>query len=248
MDTIPTRNQPNVSSGRRTLLKALGATGLAVTASTAIPGEWAKPVIEMGFLPAHAQYVLPPVATCIPVPSPADIMLTVDMSGSVMADLPRAKTALLNFVAGRDLGADRIGLAAFNVDITGFLALSQDKAAIDNSINQIPQIDRRTSIRLGIERATTELTSGQISGNPKVLLLLSDGLANEVAAAQNPLETALEAAQKAKAAGIRIISVALRSSFGVDVTLMRDMASSPSDFYYVENLSQLENALGEGCN
>jgi len=41
--------------GRRELLKALAAAGGAVTASSLLPGEWAKPVVEVGVLPAHAQ-------------------------------------------------------------------------------------------------------------------------------------------------------------------------------------------------
>ncbi|GAB4425848.1 MAG: hypothetical protein Kow0031_05510 [Anaerolineae bacterium] len=41
--------------GRRELLKALAATGGAITAATVLPGEWSKPVVEAGVLPAHAQ-------------------------------------------------------------------------------------------------------------------------------------------------------------------------------------------------
>jgi len=54
-------NQPAVEEatqktlGRRELLKALAATGGAVTAASMLPGKWAKPVIEAGVLPAHAQ-------------------------------------------------------------------------------------------------------------------------------------------------------------------------------------------------
>lgn len=40
--------------GRRELLKALAATGGAVTAATLLPGKWTKPVIQVGVLPAHA--------------------------------------------------------------------------------------------------------------------------------------------------------------------------------------------------
>ena len=39
---------------RRRLLKALAATGGAITASTLLPGKWVKPVVEVGMLPAHA--------------------------------------------------------------------------------------------------------------------------------------------------------------------------------------------------
>lgn len=40
---------------RRRLLKAIAATGGAVAASTLLPGEWIKPVVEAGVLPVHAQ-------------------------------------------------------------------------------------------------------------------------------------------------------------------------------------------------
>ena len=40
--------------GRRDLLKALAATGGAVTAAALLPGKWTKPVIEAGVMPAHA--------------------------------------------------------------------------------------------------------------------------------------------------------------------------------------------------
>jgi hypothetical protein len=58
---------------RRQLLKALIATGGAVTASTLLPGEWSKPIVEVGVLPAHAQVTpLPgetptPTATAEPI-------------------------------------------------------------------------------------------------------------------------------------------------------------------------------------
>lgn len=40
---------------RRRFLKAIAATGGAAAASSLLPGEWVKPVIEAGVLPAHAQ-------------------------------------------------------------------------------------------------------------------------------------------------------------------------------------------------
>lgn len=60
MDHTPSK-QPLVEEsgqktlGRRELLKALAATGGAVTTASLLPGKWAKPVIEAGVLPAHAQ-------------------------------------------------------------------------------------------------------------------------------------------------------------------------------------------------
>jgi hypothetical protein len=50
-------NQPKQPEtiGRRELLKALAATTGAVTAASMLPGKWARPVVEVGLLPAHAQ-------------------------------------------------------------------------------------------------------------------------------------------------------------------------------------------------
>ena len=43
------------SINRRDLLKALGAAGGALAAAAFLPGKWAKPVVEAGVMPAHAQ-------------------------------------------------------------------------------------------------------------------------------------------------------------------------------------------------
>ena len=47
---------------RRELLKIIAATGGALAASTLLPGKWARPVVEAGVLPAHAQQS-PPLGT-----------------------------------------------------------------------------------------------------------------------------------------------------------------------------------------
>jgi hypothetical protein len=55
-----THNQKQHTLGRRRLLQALGS---AVAISMLLPEEWAKPVLEVGYLPAHAQTsppILPP--------------------------------------------------------------------------------------------------------------------------------------------------------------------------------------------
>lgn len=43
------------SRNRRRLLKALAVSGGAIAVTTIVPGEWVRPVIEVGSLPAHAQ-------------------------------------------------------------------------------------------------------------------------------------------------------------------------------------------------
>ncbi len=52
---VPEEETPEGTLSRRQLLKALAATGGAVSASSLLPGKWVKPVVEAGVLPAHAQ-------------------------------------------------------------------------------------------------------------------------------------------------------------------------------------------------
>lgn len=60
---------PQRALARRELLKALAVSGGTIAASTIIPGQWAKPVIEVGLLPAHAQISLIPTSTPVPRPT-----------------------------------------------------------------------------------------------------------------------------------------------------------------------------------
>ncbi|MBN1148033.1 MAG: twin-arginine translocation signal domain-containing protein [Anaerolineales bacterium] len=52
-ETKATPEETNLS--RRELLKALAAAGGALGAAAFLPGKWAKPLVEAGVLPAHAQ-------------------------------------------------------------------------------------------------------------------------------------------------------------------------------------------------
>jgi hypothetical protein len=76
---VPTDEEtPQETLGRRQLLKALGATGGAVAASSMLPGKWAKPVIEAGVLPAHAQVTPTPEPTEEPTEEPLEYSVLCD--------------------------------------------------------------------------------------------------------------------------------------------------------------------------
>ena len=68
------QSSPELSPGRRRLLKALVGTGSAVAASTMLPERWFPPLVEMSVLPAHAQTSPVPTPTETPTetPVPAD--------------------------------------------------------------------------------------------------------------------------------------------------------------------------------
>jgi hypothetical protein len=80
---VPTDEEtPQQTLGRRQLLKALGATGGAVAASSLLPGKWARPVIEAGVLPAHAQVTPTPQ----PTESPTEVPTAVPLEYSAVCD------------------------------------------------------------------------------------------------------------------------------------------------------------------
>jgi hypothetical protein len=65
---VPMNPSDETMVSRRKLLKALAATSGAVVASQMLPGQWMKPVIESGVLPAHA--VGSPTRTPTSTPQP----------------------------------------------------------------------------------------------------------------------------------------------------------------------------------
>ncbi len=71
--TLLQETSPQETLGRRQLLKAIAATGGAVAASTLLPGEWAKPVVEVGVLPAHAQTSVAYSMICASFPGGGDV-------------------------------------------------------------------------------------------------------------------------------------------------------------------------------
>ena len=78
-NVVPENETPKETVSRRQLLKALAATGGAVSASSLLPGKWAKPVVDVGLLPAHAQ-VTPtptPAPTLTPTPTTEPLVYSV---------------------------------------------------------------------------------------------------------------------------------------------------------------------------
>jgi hypothetical protein len=76
---VPENDKPNETVSRRQLLKALAATGGAMSAASLLPGKWVKPVVDVGLLPAHAQ-VTPtptPVPTLTPTPTTEPLVYSV---------------------------------------------------------------------------------------------------------------------------------------------------------------------------
>jgi Mg-chelatase subunit ChlD len=247
--------------GRRELLKALAAGGGAIAVTSIMPGKWAKPIIEAGLLPAHAQGSPDKGDTDVPIPSfrclelqnNVDVMLTLDTSGSVGDQTEDAKKALKKFVEGRDLTKDQIGVVSFDyeIDKNTFQTLTRVKDTLDGKITKIIS-GGRTSVAIGVLKSTEELTSSRRDpNNQPVIILISDGDANELTAMdQASRDQAREAANRAKQQGIRMITIAIGdpSITTIRTTLLRDMASAESDFYHVLDPQVLLRMFDVNCS
>lgn len=169
------------------------------------------------------------------VQKPVDVILVLDHSGSMEGTpLEQAKQAAQAFVREMDLENDRVGIVQFASGASVAQPLSGDEATIIQAIEGI-NLAGGTAIHAGLETAFNEL-NGQLRDDAlPVIVLLSDGESNRVAAER--------AANTAKAAGMKIVTVALGT--GLDEQLMQDIASEDSDgnplFYNSPTGSDLES-------
>jgi hypothetical protein len=91
MDNLtPPLESSETSLGRRKLLKALATGGGAIVATTTLPGQWVKPLIEIGLLPAHAQASSPAVV------APFSIIPEADPLGGPITTCPEATITIIS--------------------------------------------------------------------------------------------------------------------------------------------------------
>lgn len=169
---------------------------------------------------------------------PTDIVLAVDLSGSMNNDggtppepITSSLTAAAAFAA-RLKTADQAGVVTFAS--TGALAqaLTANKTAVSTLIKalSIDPEEERGSTNLGdaIIEATTELASTRHDSDArKVMVLFTDGKAT--APDPDPNAHAHSAAENAKAAGITLFTIGLGGD--LDRPLLEEIASSPDRAY-----------------
>jgi Ca-activated chloride channel family protein len=155
-----------------------------------------------------------------------DIVVAIDTSKSMLATdiapdrLERAKLAALELM--QDAKSDRLGLVAFAGDAFLECPLTVDNTAFQQSVqaldvNSIPE--GGTAIASAID---TAMTAFKASGGDKVLVLLTDGEDNVNES------SALEAAQDAAKAGLKIFTIGIGTAAG-DLIRVTD-ANGNSDY------------------
>lgn len=173
---------------------------------------------------------------CLPARKPADVMLVLDRSGSMSGQpIQDAKAAAKSFVDRMDLSMDQVGLVSFATSATLDQTLTQMAGPVRTAIDGL-SADGTTNIADSLTLAQGELASGRHrAANQPVLILMSDGRPN---VGSDPSGAARAAATAAKAAGTRIFAIGLGND--IDPNLMRDLASSPSDYFFAPDSSQLD--------
>ncbi|HSD83337.1 MAG TPA: VWA domain-containing protein, partial [Anaerolineae bacterium] len=164
-----------------------------------------------------------PTSTCASSQQPLDVILVLDRSGSMAGQpLNDAKHAAKSFVDAMHLANDQVGLVSFSSEARLDQRLTHQAGLVKQAIEALAS-DRVTNIAAAITTAQQELVSNR--HNPAalpVIILLSDG---QPTAGGNPLT----AAQAAKQAGTRIITIGLGRDVNAD--LMRAIASAATDYH-----------------
>lgn len=162
--------------------------------------------------------------------APVDVVLVIDRSLSMVQEIGEAKAAASGFIDRMDLSQDQVGVVSFGSDATLDAILTHDGLAAKNAINALIA-NGGTNMAEAIQLAQAELVSAR--HNPAatpVMILMSDGVPSNT-------DLALSQAQAAKNSGTRIFTIGLGQD--VNATLLTQIASSPSDYYYAPTSTEL---------
>ena len=169
--------------------------------------------------------------TCLPERKPADVALVLDVSGSMDGQpIVDAKTAAKGFVDRLEPGIDQSALVTFADSGSVKAVLGAYAGGIRAAIDGVGAAGS-TNMAEGLALARAELDGPRHrAANAKAIILLSDGHPNVGG------DPRAEAAA-AKAAGARVFTIGLGND--VDPALLRDVATSPSDYFFAPTSDQL---------
>lgn len=208
------------------------AQGIA-TAPLVYTGPSDAPKVTVSFA-GDARYLASSYAffaNCAGNPRPLDIALVFDVSGSLSKPLPFAQSAARDFVKSL-APAHQVAVVSFADEGRLDQPLTTDRALAYTAIDNLA-IRGGTQIYHGIRVAHDELVGLRHKPDAApVMILLSDG---EDFAGQNTVD----AANRAKAAGIRIVTVVFGES-STGKLLMKSLASSVADYWIAESSEALE--------
>jgi len=186
--------------------------------------------------------------------APVNVMLLVDTSGSMNDDnmdppqpLTDAKNAAADFV-GRLTKNDNIGLVSFATNAAILQEITDDHIQARDTVSNIVILPEEetgsTNIGDGIQKAveafsrfSTQMLGEDIHSDRKIIILLTDGLANEP---EDPggEPYAVSFANTAKDSGMSLFTIGLGDN--VNKVFLAELASSPSQYFQAATSRDLD--------
>jgi Mg-chelatase subunit ChlD len=191
--------------------------------------------------------------------SPVDVALVIDRSGSMqflgenppqpMTDVKEAAQSFVRELSKFDQGA----IISFANEATAPLdaPLTSDLRSLRDAIGAIsiiqPWNTQNTNLGDGIQKAMDELgTSRARADSGKIIIALTDGVATrpeKKGDAKYPESFALAVAKQAKEKGSRVFTIGLGKDLNQE--FLKQVATSPEDFYLAPTADQLEAVYRE---
>lgn len=173
--------------------------------------------------------------------NPLDVILTLDVSGSMSEPahpglheqkLEGAKAAARAFVAKMDPVRDRVGIVAFDTQANVLQALDANTTGLENVINGLT-CNNGTAIDQGLKASLDELQIFRRPDASAVIVLLSDG--------ESDTTLAVEQSKQVRNEGVRLITVA----FGHEANegLLKQLVTRPEDALTSASNRQLEQVF-----
>jgi Mg-chelatase subunit ChlD len=246
-------------------------TATRTPAATATPRPTATPVPPSATATDEPTPVPGPIylpltlhEICQPSRTHTHVALVLDMSTSMLqrhADgRPKAEVAQeaarlfmsgMHFAPDVDGASDRLAIVGFNREAWIQQSLSRNPAELEAAIRDLPQGMREHSrLDLAFERGAEALRGAPDRADSSVLVVLTDGMPNQVPYAEDHTmeTTVLRQAAAAKAAGITVYTIGLGQSSGpnreINADLLRAAASNPSKYYEAPDASRLSEIYG----
>ena len=165
------------------------------------------------------------------VAMPIDIALVIDCSGSMYGDkLSDAKKAAIRFLDDID-PSFQVGLVSFQIQAKLEMNLTENFSELSQTINNLSAGGGNN------DEGAIAIARDQVlvnSQNMKVLVLLADGRPTD-------MNAMLREADHAKQQDIQLIAIGVGDD--VDSNLLKQVASTPEDYYFVEESVQLESTF-----
>ena len=166
-----------------------------------------------------------------PVAMPMDIALVIDCSWSMSGDkLRNAKKAAIRFLDDID-PSFQVGLVSFQTHAKLEINLTKDNDRLSRTINNLDAGGGNN------DEGAIAIARDQVlknSQNMKVLVLLADGRPADEGAMRRE-------ADRAKEQDIQMITIGVGND--VDSDLLKQVASTPEHYYFVEESVQLESTF-----